>query len=48
MPKENTFVLKNGETIQLRNHRVSVGPTIPCEDIYIDGNSLSGVSEAVP
>ncbi len=47
IPKENTFVLKNGETIQLRNHRVSTGPTIPCEDIYIDGNSLNGVSEAV-
>jgi len=47
MPKENTFVLKNGETILLRNKRVSVGPTIPCEDIYIDGNSLNGVSEAV-
>ena len=31
----------------LRNKRVSVGPTIPCEDIYIDGNSLNGVSEAV-
>lgn len=47
IPRENSFVLKNGETIQLRNRRVSLGPTIPCEDIYIDGNSLSGVSEAV-
>lgn len=47
IPKENTFVLRNGETILLRNKRVSVGPVIPCEDIYIDGNSLNGVSEAV-
>lgn len=47
VPLQNSFVMKNGETLLLRNKRVTRGSTIVSEDIYIDGNSLEGMSEAV-
>ena len=47
IPKENIFVLANGDVIVLQNHKVVEGERIPAEDIYIDGNDINGVSTAV-
>ena len=47
LPEENTFVMGNGESVQLLNHRVERGGVIPVEDIYIDGNDINGLSNAV-
>ena len=44
---ENIFVLANGDTIILENHKIRDGERIPAEDVYIDGNDINGVSTAV-
>ena len=47
IPPENTFVLSNGDTILLNNGTARLGPRIHVEDIYVDGNDISGLSTAV-
>jgi len=47
MPKENTFVLGNGDTLLLENGEVRVGKRIDADDIYVDGKDSSGLSTAV-
>ena len=45
--KDHTFVLSNGDTILLNNGEARLGPRIHVDDIYVDGNDLSGLSTAV-
>jgi ribonuclease J len=47
MDRNNTFVMANGDTIVLRKRRVSVGPRVPADAIYIDGRDINGLSTAV-
>ncbi len=47
VPLENSFVLKNGETLELRNGKVTRGRSFAVADIYLDGNSTEGMSRAV-
>lgn len=47
MPKENTWILKNGESLILKNHKVSRGPIYSGEDIYVDGSRIGQVGSAV-
>lgn len=47
VPAENTFVLSNGDTILLNNETARLGPRIHVDDIYVDGNDISGLSTAV-
>ena len=47
IPDENIFVLGNGDTLILENHRIRDGERLPAEDVYIDGNDINGVSTAV-
>ena len=47
VPAENSFVLSNGDTILLNNGTARLGPRIHVEDIYVDGNDISGLSTAV-
>lgn len=47
VPEENTFVLANGDTVLLKDEVASLGPRIHVEDIYVDGNDISGLSTAV-
>lgn len=47
MDKKNVFVCDNGDVLTLRNHEVTRGAKIPAEDVYIDGNFLDGLSNAV-
>lgn len=47
MPKENTFVLSNGDTIIMKDEVCRLGPRIHADDIYVDGNDISGLSTAV-
>ena len=47
VPLENSFVLKNGETLELRSGKVTRGRSFPVADIYLDGNSTEGMSKAV-
>ena len=47
IPKENTFILKNGDTLNLVNHELSRGESKPGADIYVDGNRIGEVGGAV-
>ena len=47
IPKENTFVLQNGDTLLLNNHTITKGKPVISSDIYVDGNRLGEVNEAV-
>ncbi|MDE6475328.1 MAG: ribonuclease J [Erysipelotrichaceae bacterium] len=46
--EENVFICGNGDVLILRNEKVFPGNyRIPADDIYVDGNDISGVSTAV-
>ena len=47
MPKENTFVLTNGDVLELRKHTIKLGNRVPVDNIYIDGKDITGLSTAV-
>ena len=42
---KNVFVLKNGETLQMINHRIVEGNSFPADPIYIDGKNIGAVSQ---
>lgn len=47
IPKENTFVIKNGDSLDLVNHRITRGESYQGEDIYVDGNRIGEIGSAV-
>lgn len=47
MPKDNIFILGNGDTLLLKNHEVIDGERVTAEDVYIDGYDINGVSTVV-
>ncbi len=47
IPKENTFVLKNGDTLNLIDHKITKGESKPGADIYVDGNRIGEIGGAV-
>lgn len=47
IPKENIFVLANGDSLILRKHEITEGKRIQTDDIYIDGKDFTGLSTAV-
>ena len=47
IPKENTFVLKNGDSLDLVNHEITKGESMPGADVYVDGNRIGEIGGAV-
>ena len=47
IPKENTFILKNGDTLTLKNHVITRGESMSGADIYVDGNRIGQIGSAV-
>ncbi len=47
IPKENTFVLANGDSLLLNHHEVSEGIKIHADNIFLDGKDTGGLSTAV-
>ena len=47
IPKENTFILKNGDSLILKNHVITRGESMPGADVYVDGNRIGEVGSAV-
>ena len=47
IPKENTFVLANGDTLELLNHKVREGIHINADSVFIDGSDINGLSTLV-
>ena len=45
--RENTFVLKNGDSLILKNHVITKGESYPNNDIYVDGNRIGEVGSAI-
>ena len=47
IPKENTFVLENGDVLAIKDGVVSKAGHITADDVYVDGNRIGDVSNAV-
>lgn len=47
IPKENTFILKNGDILSLVDHKIKKTDEMLVNDIYIDGNRIGEVSTQV-
>jgi len=47
VPTENTFVLKNGDILALKNNNVYKKGTIFINDIYVDGNRVGDVGTSI-
>ncbi len=47
IPKENTFVLENGDVLSINKGVISKDDKIQAGDVYIDGNRIGEVSSAV-
>lgn len=45
--EDHAFILSNGDSLLLRDHEVRIGPRVHADDIYVDGNDLTGLSTAV-
>ena len=47
IPKENTFILENGEVLSLRKGVIKKDKSIQSGDIYVDGNRIGEIGNAV-
>ncbi len=47
VPKENTFILENGDVINLTKDRVYKEGHVPADDIYVDGSRIGDVGNLV-
>ena len=48
IPKENTFVIKNGDILSMKNHVITKSTeTVPAGDVYVDGNRIGEIGSAV-
>ena len=47
IPKENTFILKNGDTLVMKDPVITKGDSMPGADIYVDGNRIGQIGSAV-
>ena len=45
--KENTFIIKNGESLILKDHVITRGPVYSGQDIYVDGSRIGEIGSAV-
>ena len=47
VPKENTFILENGDVINLTKDKVYKEGHVPADDIYVDGSRIGDVGNMV-
>ena len=47
IPKENTFILSNGEVLSLYKGQITRAGSVQAGDIYVDGNRIGDVGNAV-
>ena len=47
IPKENTFILKNGDSLILKDHVITKGESMLGADVYVDGNRIGEIGGAV-
>lgn len=47
IPKENTFIINNGDSLILKNHVITKGPSYSGQDVYVDGNRVGEIGGAI-
>lgn len=47
IPRENTFVLKNGDVLSMYKGTIKKAGFVPAGDVYIDGNRIGDIGTAV-
>jgi ribonuclease J len=47
IPKENTFIMGNGDVLSIYKGEVHRGPSVQAGDVYVDGNRIGDVGNAV-
>lgn len=47
MPKENTFILENGQVLSLYKGKIKRDKSIQAGDVYVDGNRIGEIGNAV-
>ena len=47
IPRENTFVMANGDVLSIKKGKITKKGTVQAGDIYVDGNRIGDVSNAV-
>ena len=47
IPKENTFILQNGDTLTLKDHVITKGEPVISSDIFVDSARMEEVNSAV-
>ena len=47
IPKENTFILQNGDVLNLTKDKVFKEGHVPADDIYVDGSRIGDVGNMV-
>lgn len=47
VPKENNFVLENGDVLSMYKGKIVKAGKVPAEDIYVDGNRIGDVGSIV-
>lgn len=48
LPKNNTFVLKNGDVLLMKDEKITLSEqTLPASDIYVDGNRIGEVRSSI-
>ena len=47
IPKENTFILENGDTLELKDGIVTKGPRVQAGDVYVDGSRIGDIGSII-
>lgn len=47
IPKENIFIMQNGEVLSILNGKVRKDKSFPCYDVYVDGNRIGDIGNVV-
>ncbi len=47
IPKQNTFILSNGDVLNMKNGKISLGEKIDTGNSYVDGNKIGNMNNIV-
>lgn len=47
VPKENIFILENGDTLELKDGIVKKGPKVQAGDVYVDGSRIGDIGSII-
>ena len=47
IPRENIFILENGDTLELKDGIVKKGPKVQAGDVYVDGSRIGDIGSVI-